>query len=227
MVVFKNWKKTQKFVKIKLYPVRNLGQYIQILLSINFKFLTGYMKKRVFIAINLPSVVREELSKLLAQLKKINSQPVIRYVKTKGIHLTLHFLGYLDEQQINQVKELMKDLARDYFQTSLTTNRINAFPNLQNPRVIFLSCQEERKDTLSNLQEDLGQGLERIGIKLDQRIWHPHLTLARIVGPTKFKTEQIKLPILKIPVNSIELMESQLLPQGAEYKILESYTLKS
>ena len=67
------------------------------------------MKKRVFIAINLPESVKTELSKLLSLCKKINSQPVVRYVKTKGIHLTLHFLGYLDDQQINQVKEIMKN----------------------------------------------------------------------------------------------------------------------
>jgi len=185
------------------------------------------MKKRVFIAINLPENIKEELNKLLSLCRKINSQPVIRYVKAKGIHLTLHFLGYLDEQQINQVKAVMQNSAINFQRTDLTTGQINAFPDFKNPRVIFLSSQGKGKDTLANLQKNLGQDLEKIGIEVDHRAWQPHLTLARIVGPTQFKTENIKLPRLEIPVTSIKLMESQLLPNGAEYEVLASFTLKN
>ncbi|MFA6254542.1 MAG: RNA 2',3'-cyclic phosphodiesterase [Patescibacteria group bacterium] len=184
------------------------------------------MKKRVFIAINLPENIKGELNKLLSLCQKINSRPVIRYVKTKGIHLTLHFLGYLDEAQINQVKTVLKNLAQKYKQTELITGPIGAFPNLKYPRVIFLSSQEKAGDSLTGLQENLGAELEKIGIDVDHRAWHPHLTLARIVGPCQFKTEPIKLPNLLIPVKSLELMESTLLPNSAEYRIIESYTLK-
>ncbi len=184
------------------------------------------MKKRVFIAINLPENIKEELNKLLSLCRKINSQPVIRYVKTKGIHLTLHFLGYLDEAQINQVRTVLKNLARNYNQTKLITGQIGAFPNLKQPRVIFLSSQEKEGDHLAGLQKNLSSELEKIGIDVDYRPWYPHLTLARIVGPCQFKTEPLKLPSLLIPVKSLELMESQLKPSGAEYKILASYQLK-
>ena len=185
------------------------------------------MTKRVFIAINLPETVKEELGKLILQCKKINSKPIIRYVKTKGIHLTLHFLGYLNEEQINQVKTVLKNIAGQYRQTELITGQINAFPNLDQPRVIFLSSREKAENSLIDLQKNLGEELEKTGIDVDRRIWHPHLTLARIVGPCQFKTEQIKLPNLGIPIKSIELMESQFLPRGAEHRIIESYTLKS
>jgi len=184
------------------------------------------MKKRIFIALNLPKAIKEELAKLISQTKKINSDPVIRYVKPKGIHLTLHFLGYLSEEQINQVKTVLKGIAKQYKQTNLTPGKINAFPNLDHPRVIFLECQERTGESLPSLQKNLGQELEKISLDIDYRPWHPHLTLARIKGPCQFKTENIQLPKLEIPIKSVELMESQLNPQGAEYKILESYTLK-
>jgi len=185
------------------------------------------MKKRVFIAINLPESVRTELGKLLLLCKKINSRPVIHYVKTKGIHLTLHFLGYLSDEQIEQVKEILKNQAKNYQKTELITGPIGGFPNLKQPRVIFLASQETGDNTLANLQKKLGQELEKIGLTVDHRIWQPHLTFARIVGPCVFKTQNLEIPKLKIPVNSIELMESQLLGSGAEYKILASYTLKT
>ena len=164
------------------------------------------MKKMVFVAINLPPETKEELANLLKQLKKINSQPVVRYVKTKGIHLTLHFLGYLTEQEIDQVKEVIKRLAKNYQSTVLLTGKIDAFPNLNQPRVIFLSSHQKAGESLINLQQDLAENLEKIGLTIDHRNWQPHLTLARIVGPCQFKTEQVKLPSLEIPVKSIELM---------------------
>lgn len=184
------------------------------------------MKKRVFIALNLSETVKKELTKLITQLKKINSKPVIRYVKTKGIHLTLHFLGNLTVEQINQVKKVLKNIANSYRQTELITGRIDAFPDLTRPRVIFLSSQERERESLISLQKDLGQELEKININVDHRAWHPHLTLARIKGPCQFKIENIKTPPLNIPIRSIELMESRLNPQGAEYKVIESYVMK-
>lgn len=185
------------------------------------------MKKRVFIAVNLPEDTKEKIGELIVQLKKINPQPEIRYVKSKIIHLTLHFLGELEEKQINNVKSVLNNIANKYSETKLITGQIGAFRNFKNPRVIFLSSQKKSGDKLINLQRELGWELQKIGIKIDKWPWQVHLTLARVTDSTEFKTEQVRLPNLEIPIKSIELMESQLNPYGSEYTILESYTLKS
>lgn len=185
------------------------------------------MKKRIFIAINLPQEVKQEIGKLISLCKKIQTRPVFRYVKTKGLHLTLHFLGYLDERQINQVKIVLKNVAKNYKKTELVVGKIDAFPSLAKPRVIFLSSKEKGRDTLIDLQKELGRELEEAGLSVESRPWQPHLTLARIVGPCQFKSENLIPPKLTIGVESLELMESQTLESGAEYEILESYELKS
>jgi 2'-5' RNA ligase len=185
------------------------------------------MKKRVFIAINLPKSTKEEIGKIISQCKKINPNPAIRYVKHKAMHLTLHFLGDLEEKEIDQVKIILKNEAKLHQQTELITDEIGAFPNLNKPRVIFLSGKEKEGDSLISLQKNLGEKLKTYGIGVDPRIWHAHLTLARIVMPLKFKTENLKLPNLKIPIRSIELLESHLSPYGAEHKIIGSYALKA
>ncbi|OGY45864.1 MAG: 2'-5' RNA ligase [Candidatus Buchananbacteria bacterium RIFCSPHIGHO2_01_FULL_39_8] len=184
------------------------------------------MTKRCFIAINLPQSAKDQLAELLKQLKKINSAQEIRYVKAKNIHLTLHFLGNLKEQQIGQVQEILKHQAKKHQAKKLVTDKIDAFPDLKRPRVIFLGSEKIGEESLASLQNNLGQDLEKIGIEIDHRPWHAHLTLARIVGPCQFKTQNLNLPKLEIPINSVELMESQLSPYGAEYKILTSFTLK-
>jgi len=184
------------------------------------------MKKRIFIAINLPDSAKKELNNLISQTKKINPSQSIRYVRAKTIHLTLHFLGDLDLNQIKKVKKVILDISHNYSQNYLTTEKIDAFPNLKNPKIIFLSCKQKQGNSLSSLQKNLGKNLEKINIDVDHRTWRPHLTLARIKGPCHFKTENISIPKLQISVKSVEIMESNLSTHGAKYKIIESYTLK-
>ncbi len=185
------------------------------------------MKKRCFIAINLPEKTKDELTVLIKRLKKINPKPVIRYVKPKTIHLTLHFLGYLDERQIEKVNKILQKTAKNYAAGTMITEEIGAFPNFKNPRIIFLAGRQKNGESLIRLRENLGSDLEKIGIKVDVRPWQPHLTIARITAMCQFKTENINLPKLEIPIKTIELMESRLKPYGAEYEIISSYALQT
>lgn len=185
------------------------------------------MKKRLFIAINPPAVAQQELTKVINKLKKINPQPAIRYVKPNSIHLTLHFLGQLNSDQISRVKEVLKNLTKTDHQTKLITGKIDAFPNLTQPRVIFLSGRQINSNSLISLQKTIGQQLEKVGLDISHRSWQPHLTIARIKSPCQFKTDQLKLRPIEIPIKSLELMESRLQPQGADYNIIASYAFKN
>lgn len=184
------------------------------------------MTKRTFIALNLPRAEKAKLEKFINQLKKINPSQLIKYVKMQGLHITLHFLGALDEQQIKGVKKILKVQANQYSTTKIISQNLNAFPNLRRPKVIILNCQEPNGQTLSGFQINLGKSLEQAGLDVDQRHWQPHITLARIKAPIQFKIQGLKIPELELPITSVELMESKLNPYGAEYKIIESYTLK-
>jgi 2'-5' RNA ligase len=184
------------------------------------------MTKRCFIAINLPADIKEKIAGLTVELKKINSNPGARFVKSDNIHLTLHFLDDLNESQINQVDIILKDIVRSYSQTTLITENIGGFPNLNFPRVVFIETREARSSLLNELQKAIGQRLEDIGMTVDHRPWRPHLTLARITGRINFQAKHISLPKIEIPITSIELMESQLGPGGSKYKIINTYKLK-
>jgi len=185
------------------------------------------MTKRCFIAVNIPQTAKDQLAEFIRRLKKINSDQAIRYVKSKRIHLTLHFLGNLTSEQIIRVQKILKQQASHCEAAEIDTDRIDAFPTLKNPRVIFLAGVQKEGGNLKDLQINLGKELEKADIKIGCKKWHPHLTLARVVGPCRFETKNLELPELKIPVESVELMESKLSPYGAEYKIISSYTLKS
>ena len=183
------------------------------------------MKLRCFIAINLPENIKEELAQILSDLKKKNSGWQIKYVKPEGIHLTLHFLGYLDETQIQVVKDILKEITQSYFNFNLNINQFGGFPNLNSPRVLFVAGRGEI-ELAKKLQQELGENLARAGFEVEKRPWQVHFTLARIKGPGRLNLENIKVPELDFKVEGVELMKSQLTPSGAKYKVIESFKLK-
>jgi len=182
------------------------------------------MKIRCFIAINLPDQVKEELAKIINQLKKKNSNWSINYVKPESLHLTLHFLGSIDENQIETAKKIIKDTVVNFQIFGLETGDFLAFPNLNNPRVLFIESAGETKAAAA-IQKIMGDKLSNAGFFLESRVWKPHLTLARIKAPVKLILDEIKLPILKFSVSSVELMKSQLSRNGSVYSVLASYNL--
>lgn len=180
--------------------------------------------KRCFIAINIPPEIQKSLTEAINNLKLLNSGQLIRYINAGKIHLTLHFLGNLDLKKIEEVKKIISETAKKYNGYILTAKEIKAFPNTLNPRVIYVETADEQNIS-GEIQKNLGANLYKLGITVDKRTWHPHLTIARIKGLTG---SELKLPPLiskKFTVSSIELMESHLTSKGADYSIISTSKL--
>ncbi len=184
-------------------------------------------KRRVFIALNLPEEIKKELAEALLKLNK--DVGGVKWVKPDGFHSTLHFLGYLEEEKIGEVKNIMNGLAGKFGSMNFEVGELGAFPSLTNPRVIFLDCRQTNGDLVYKLQKELGKGLEKIGLEIDSRPWQAHLTLGRV--KTKLSqsihnlAKYVKLKNKNFSVSSFELMESKLKPDGVEYKIIANFKL--
>lgn len=189
------------------------------------------MKKRIFIAINLSEEIRQELRKLLSRIKKSNSDLSIKWLESEQMHLTLHFLGYLTENQIEKVKKIIeakiKDLKTKVKDLKLKITQISTFPSLDRFRVVFFRVEEDRRDVLKKFQRDLGRDLKRNGFKIDQRLWQPHITLGRnkSIGNQQLTVDNLELKNLSFRIKSIDLMKSKLEKKGARYSILTKYYL--
>jgi len=182
-------------------------------------------KIRAFIAINLPESLKKEISKLIENFKIKNPSQFIKLVSPNNLHLTLHFLGYLEEKKLNLVKEILSQMTKKLESFSLEIGEIGGFPDLFRPRVLFISLKEA-DDKLKNFQAELGQALEKIGIPVDKRPWQAHITLARIKNSkVKIRIPKYEIKHLKFKVFSIDLMKSELFPQGPQYTILEKFSL--
>ncbi len=189
------------------------------------------MLYRIFTAINIP----EDIKKKLTDLQKKYPQIPARWLKEENIHITLNFLGNLDENQLLETINTAKEVVNQHAPFQLKVEKVvygppKKFP----PRLIWAEIGKNQE--ISLLQADLEKHFFNLPSfqykKSENRSYSPHITLARIKGFEFGKMEpeeisEINEEInLSFEVDSIEVMESRLKRGGAEYTILESVLLK-
>ena len=187
------------------------------------------MKHRIFIAINLSKKAKSEVLEAQERMKKLDLP--IKWVTPENIHVTLTFLGYLEDEQLEEIKKIVEEATQEISSFRLSTGNLDFFPNVKRARVVVVHL---KGDTIvfkvnKNLRESLGK---LSYIQLEKRAFKPHLTLGRIKkeGWGRKSGALEKLKEIKIHANwkveSVEIMESKLTPKGAEYSIVKSYPLK-
>lgn len=185
------------------------------------------MKKRCFLGINLPQNIKWQIEGLISDIKNLNLQNKINYTQTKNIHITLIFLDELDKSQLERAQAIFKESIEKFPTTEIITNHISAFPDIKNPLILYLGVQEYENKILNSIYNQLTKDLKKMGLNIEQKNWTPHITLGRIKFGKKIIVGDLNFPEINIEIKKIDLMESQLTPDGPEYKILNSYYLKT
>ena len=91
---------------------------------------------RAFIAIAVPESVLKSCQDIMVQLRGLNLQG--RFAKTQSIHLTLQYLGIIEEEQIPGIAEILEQAGRGVTPFDLEAGRLGVFPHLTHPRVDLL-----------------------------------------------------------------------------------------
>lgn len=184
------------------------------------------MTHRLFIAINLPQNLKDKLSQLILELKKRNNSLPIKWVKPSALHLTLHFLGEIKTEEIVKIEEIINQVSQKIQQFTLKICQLGGFPNLKEPRVIYINCEEINSNKSLELQKNLGIELAKIGFRIDSRPWQRHITLGRVKSKCQPVLPRVTISEGEFKVKSIELMENELLPQGPRYGIVKLFELR-
>jgi RNA 2',3'-cyclic 3'-phosphodiesterase len=187
---------------------------------------------RCFIAIELPEELKMELSKLQSQLKAA-SQASVKWVDTRGIHLTLKFLGNVDKNRVPAIVETMAQSRQDIVPFHLEVAGTGVFPGPKQPRVAWVGLRGD-VPILLKLQERIESALVPLGFASEARSFTPHITLGR-VRPEGQIIEKQKLAqtlistrfeaITPLDVKAVDLIKSQLTPTGAIYTRLDEVIL--
>ena len=125
--------------------------------------------KRLFIAFKLPQEIKVDLNKLLKELK--SSTRGVKWCDSQNLHITLHFLGSQDEKSELAIISIMQSLAGKLGQIKFKLGQIGGFPDLKNPRVIFIACQQINGGSAVSWRSLLGFRLVDLGLAPDRRAW--------------------------------------------------------
>jgi 2'-5' RNA ligase len=179
---------------------------------------------RVFIAINLPGEIKKSLVKYQANWPELP----IRWIKPENLHITLIFLGNLNDQETAEACKAVEEVAPKHTPFSVNLNKIYyGPPQKMPPRMVWVKGESSQE--LTNLKNDLEKALsERVNFRLENRAFIPHITLGRLrtwewrgINPEERPTVDEEINLI-FEANSVEVMESELKRGGAEYIILKS-----
>lgn len=175
---------------------------------------------RLFIAINLPPELRQRLWETAEPLRA--ARYPVRWVGPEALHLTLKFLGEVEPAREPEITAVMESAVGGAKRFTMPIGGFGAFPSPERPRVVWAGC--EAVPPLELLQHRLEQEMERLGFPLEGRAFRPHLTLGRAkreANARDFGDIEERMGSLEFageaPVESLDLMESQLGRDGARY----------
>jgi 2'-5' RNA ligase len=176
---------------------------------------------RVFIAIDLDPHIKTNLTGFLTHLKNLG-RARISWVRQEGMHLTLKFLGEVDEPLLEKVKALLQEVGAVSRPFLLKVRGTGVFPpGARNPRVLWVGVEED--PALGELQARLESSLKKLGFPREDRPFHPHLTLGRVKSPGDLRLVLAELEKRRDDVfgemmaRTIILFRSTLKATGAEY----------
>lgn len=184
-------------------------------------------KMRTFIAVELPEDIKRKIEEVQNPLKKTDTY--VSWVKPKNVHLTLKFLGEVEENRIEDVFYGTEKALKGAKSFTLSLKDMGGFPNLQRPKVIWVGVDKGEKE-LAVMQKDIEEELLRVGYPKEGRAFSPHLTIGRVksarnieklvalIEKTTFQTQEVK-------IDEAVVMKSQLHPQGAIYTPLRKIKL--
>lgn len=174
---------------------------------------------RAFVAVRVPGGVADALENFLSELRPLAR---IRWVRREQFHITLKFLGELENNVVDEVIDALTPM-KSFTPFTVELNHIGAFPNLNSPRVLWLGGDKGAQE-LGRLAKKVNDVLnEAAGLERESKKFTAHLTLARLrdtVLPEALVKRLGGVPVLSWECSELVLMKSVLTPQGPIYSQL-------
>lgn len=181
-------------------------------------------------AITLPDEVKDLLKSIQTGLDR--GFKAVSWVRPESIHLTLKFLGEIDEKKALAIAAALETAAEGIGPFTLEAGGVGVFPNPRAPRVVWAGVKDNSE--LLTLQKKIDERLAAAGFEPDDRPFTPHLTLCRIksagdaraIGNLVTGPGQKEQARAAFTVNSFAFMKSVLKPQGAVHTVIKEFALR-
>lgn len=186
---------------------------------------------RLFIAVDLSSEVTAHARKVIERLQATEARA--RWVDVRQMHLTLSFLGDVDEIEMAAICKVLDAVGDECEPFDLEIGGVGAFPNSDNARTLWLGILRGEAE-LSELHERLDGRLRDLGYPGEERRYKPHLTLGRVRENPPEVLEALGAELAQLgdlhagvtDVCEIVLYQSKPGREGPTYEALHSADLK-
>ena len=174
---------------------------------------------RLFAAVRPPPGVRDFLGQIMGGVSGA------RWQDDDQLHLTLRFIGEVDRHVARDVHAALGSLRHPPFE--LIVSGLGMFDKRGVAHTLWAGIAPQ--EPVKALHKKVDQAMARVGVPPDQRVFHPHITLARLnrsAGPVHdflARSGGVEGPPFR--VDAFGLFESQLTPEGAVYTEIETYKL--
>lgn len=180
------------------------------------------MPQRLFIAIGLPEELRRRLGRLLPQ-----PPAGVKPVRPEQLHLTLHFLGDIDEGAAAELAAALPEIRQPAFTIDLAGG--GCFPSPRRPNVLWVGVKPS--EPLHALRESVADVLGECGRPVESRSFTPHVTIARVSRRLPagwleaFLANAARFSAEAVPVRAVTLYASERMNHGAVHEPLGQYPL--
>jgi 2'-5' RNA ligase len=172
---------------------------------------------RAFIALPLPDTVKDALSEASGMLRKTIDA---RWVKPDSIHLTLKFLGDIDENNLETIREGLEKISSQHSPFEMKLDSLGAFPSVRKARVIWAGVETDIM-ALRKLAASIDDLSAIYCIAKESRPFTAHITLARLREPSMINLNA-RVQEIAFMVDKMHLYKSDLTPKGARYTLLHT-----
>lgn len=183
---------------------------------------------RSFIGINFSREVKEDISGIQSQIRSNALKGRFKHVD--NFHITLKFLGEIDQKQADEIARQMQGIAPKHRSFELKLQGIGRFKGREGIRTLYLGLGGNI-EALQQLNQDVENAMESIGFKKEGRPYTPHITISQdlmLKLPYEELIQQIDMSSThRIQVHKIELIKSEQIQNKRIYTPICSCELEA
>ena len=183
---------------------------------------------RAFIAFEISDEARTEISRVEKELKASDTD--VKWVAPALMHLTLKFLGNVQQEDIQKLSGCLDGIAAVSAAFDAVLHDLGVFPGWDHPKVVWVGLSEgaHRMTEVASMAEE---AMETEGFAKEDRRFSPHITIGRVrTDKNKDKLKKISENIIINPacsrISRIVLFKSELTPKGSVYTPLHAAEFK-
>ncbi len=175
---------------------------------------------RSFLAVEVPTSIRQGLATLQARLRESGAD--VKWVRPESVHLTLKFLGEIEVGAVADIREALDEVIQRHEPFLVRVRGVGCFPRMNQPRVVWVGLSGDGGRLIS-LQREVESAMEPLGLSREERGFRPHLTLGRVRSPKGRERLAWLVQALQeeevgeFQVRSVVQFQSELHPSGARY----------